>query len=69
MDISVTLTHDTEFIRKKLGATLQELDKIEERSFDNCPAYVTVHPDNPVYTSENGKLKKKQENDEQLRSH
>jgi Ni,Fe-hydrogenase I small subunit len=30
----------------------------EITDFPGCPAVVTVHPDNPVYTIKNGKLKK-----------
>jgi len=29
------------------------------KSFDGCQTFITVHPDNPVYTSENGELKAK----------
>jgi hypothetical protein len=32
---------------------------IGKKSFDDCPAYITVHPDNPVFKSENGKLIRK----------
>jgi hypothetical protein len=30
------------------------------RAFSGCPAFINVHPDNPAYRSENGKLHKKQ---------
>jgi len=33
--------------------------KIGYGAFDNCPAVFSVHPDNPVFESENGKLMKK----------
>jgi len=33
--------------------------KIHNYAFWDCPAFITVHPDNPVYESVNGKLKKK----------
>jgi hypothetical protein len=35
--------------------------KIAEDAFDDCHYYmtITVHPDNPFYTSENGKIKRK----------
>ena len=29
---------------------------IFNNAFRDCPAFFTVHPDNPVYASENGKL-------------
>ena len=31
--------------------------EIGEDALKDCNAFITVHPDNPVYTSENGKLK------------
>ena len=34
--------------------------KIANDTFEDCRAYITVHPDNPVYTSENGKIKRKE---------
>jgi hypothetical protein len=33
---------------------------IDENAFYKCPAIITVHPDNPAYTSQNGKLKFKE---------
>ena len=30
--------------------------EIGKDAFEGCPVYITVHPDNPVYASENGKL-------------
>ena len=33
--------------------------KIGKNAFAGCPDSITVHPDNPEYTSENGKLKRK----------
>jgi hypothetical protein len=33
--------------------------EIGENAFEDCSASITVYPDNPVYTSENGKLLEK----------
>jgi hypothetical protein len=30
--------------------------EISDSAFNDCPAFITVHPDNPVYTSKRGKL-------------
>ena len=37
----------------------KEVIKIGEAAFGDCPPVITVHPDNPVYYSEEGKLKLK----------
>ena len=41
-----------------IPASLVEIGK---QAFDKCPAFFAVHPDNPAYKSENGKLIKKNE--------
>jgi len=42
--------------RLEINFYSREVTRIGKDVFKNCPAYITVHPDNPFYASENGKL-------------